>query len=73
MGGRPPSTSAAFRGFDDQIIFDVHPRGMSTREIVGHLRDLYGITVSLHLISAAADAIARGGRCLHARRRQPVR
>jgi hypothetical protein len=31
-------------------------RGMSTREIVGHLRDLYGIEVSPDLISAVTDA-----------------
>lgn len=32
-------------------------RGMSTREIVGHLRDLYGIDVSPDLISAVTDAV----------------
>jgi putative transposase len=31
-----------FPGFDDKII-SMYARGMSTREIVGHLRDLYGI------------------------------
>ena len=30
-----------FPGFDDKII-SMYARGMSTREIVGHLRDLYG-------------------------------
>jgi putative transposase len=30
---------------------------MSTREIVGHLRDLYGIDVSPDLISAVTDAV----------------
>jgi transposase-like protein len=30
---------------------------MSTREIVGHLRDLYGIEVSPDLISAVTDAV----------------
>jgi len=30
---------------------------MSTREIVGHLRDLYGIEVSPALISAVTDAV----------------
>jgi putative transposase len=34
-----------FPGFDDKII-SMYARGMSTREIVGHLRDLYGIEVS---------------------------
>jgi transposase-like protein len=35
----------------------MYARGMSTREIVGHLRDLYGIDVSPDLISAVADAV----------------
>ena len=30
---------------------------MSTREIVGHLRELYGIEVSPDLISAVTDAV----------------
>ena len=34
-----------FPGFDDKII-SMYARGMSTREIVGHLRELYGIEVS---------------------------
>jgi putative transposase len=32
-------------------------RGMSTREIVGHRRELYGIEVSPDPISAATDAV----------------
>jgi putative transposase len=45
-----------FPGFDDNII-SMYARGMSTREIVGHLRDLYGIDVSADLISAVTDAV----------------
>jgi putative transposase len=45
-----------FPGFDDKII-SMYARGMSTREIVGHLRDLYGIEVSPALISAVTDAV----------------
>src|ERR671938_138156 len=33
-----------FPGFEDKII-SMYARSMSTREIVGHLRDLYGIEV----------------------------
>ncbi len=44
-----------FPGFDDKII-SMYARGMSTREIVGHLRELYGIDVSPDLISAVTDA-----------------
>jgi putative transposase len=35
----------------------MYARGMSTREIEGHLRDLYGIDVSPDLISAITDAV----------------
>ena len=45
-----------FPGFDDKII-SMYARGMSTREIVGHLRDLYGVEVSPDLISAVTDAV----------------
>ena len=45
-----------FPGFDDKII-SMYARGMSTREIVGHLRDLYGIEVSPDLISAVTEAV----------------
>src|ERR671938_2187974 len=45
-----------FPGFDDKII-SMYARGMSTREIVGHVRELYGIEVSPDLISAVTDAV----------------
>jgi putative transposase len=45
-----------FPGFDDKII-SMYARGMSNREIVGHLRDLYGVEVSPDLISAVTDAV----------------
>jgi len=45
-----------FPGFDDKII-SMYARGMSTREIVSHLRDLYGVDVSPDLISAVTDAV----------------
>src|SRR5207245_10512612 len=43
-------------GFDATIV-SMCARGMSTREIVGHLRELYGIDVSPDLISAVTDAV----------------
>jgi putative transposase len=45
-----------FPGFDDKII-SMYARGMSTREITGHLHDLYGIDVSPDLISTVTDAV----------------
>lgn len=45
-----------FPGFDEKIV-SMYARGMSTREIQGHLRELYGIDVSPDLISAVTDAV----------------
>jgi putative transposase len=45
-----------FPGFDDKII-SMYARGMSTREIAGHLHELYGIEVSADLISTVTDAV----------------
>ena len=45
-----------FPGFDDKII-SMYARGMSTRESVGHVREIYGVDVSPDLISAVTDAI----------------
>jgi putative transposase len=43
-------------GFDDKIV-SMYARGMTVREIRGHLADLYGIEVSPDLVSAVTDAI----------------
>ena len=51
-----PKHERRFSGFDEKIL-SMYARGMSTREIVGHLRDLYGIDVSPDLISAVTDAV----------------
>src|SRR3712207_54688 len=45
-----------FPGFDDKVV-SMYARGMSTREIQGHLRELYGIEVSPDLVSAVTDAV----------------
>ena len=45
-----------FPGFDEKIV-SMYARGMSVREIAGHLRDLYGVEVSPDLISAVTDAV----------------
>ena len=46
-----------WQGFDDQII-SLYARGMSVREIQGHLKELYHTDVSPSLISAVTDAVA---------------
>lgn len=45
-----------FPGFDEKIV-SMYARGMSVREIQGHLRELYGIEVSPDLVSAVTDAV----------------
>ena len=45
-----------FPGLDEKIV-SRYARGMSTREIAGHLCDLYGLDVSPDLISTVTDAV----------------
>src|SRR6201994_3613556 len=45
-----------FDGFDDKIL-SLYARGMTVREIQGHLRELYGTEVSPDLISRVTDAV----------------
>jgi putative transposase len=45
-----------FPDFDDKII-SMYARGMTVREIRGHLEELYGIDVSPELISTITDAV----------------
>jgi putative transposase len=45
-----------FPGFDDRIV-SMYARGMSVREIQGHLRELYGIDASPDLVGAVTDAV----------------
>ena len=45
-----------FPGFDEKIV-SMYARGMSVREIQGHLRELYGLDASPDLVSAVTDAV----------------
>ena len=45
-----------FPGFDEKII-SMYARGMTVREIRGHLEELYGIDASPDLISTITDAV----------------
>ena len=45
-----------FEGFDDKIL-SRYARGMTTREIQGHLQEMYGVEVSPTLISDVTDAV----------------
>jgi putative transposase len=45
-----------FDGFDEKIL-SMYARGMSTREIQGHLEEMYGVEVSPALVSQVTDAV----------------
>jgi putative transposase len=45
-----------FDGFDDKIL-SMYARGMTTREIQGHLQEMYGVEVSPTLISEVTDGV----------------
>jgi putative transposase len=52
-----PKGETRFTGFDDKII-SMYARGMTTRDIQGHLQEIYGIDVSPALISQVTDAVS---------------
>ena len=45
-----------FTGFDDKIL-SMYARGMTVRDIQGHLEEIYGLEVSPTLISNVTDAV----------------
>ena len=60
-----------FTGFDDKII-SMYARGMSTREIETHLRELYGVEVSPTLVSEVTDAVTEELRRWQSRPLEPI-
>jgi putative transposase len=51
-----PKGQRRLPGFDEKVI-SMYARGMTTREIQGHLHELYGVEVSSTLISNITDAV----------------
>ena len=51
-----PKGERRLDGFDDRIV-SLYARGMTVREIRGHLEELYGVEVSPDLISRVTDAV----------------
>src|SRR5215813_9754486 len=58
-------------GFDDKII-SMYARGMTTRDIQGHLEEIYGVEVSPTLISNVTDAVLEEVRIWQGRPLEPV-
>lgn len=52
-----PKGQTRFAEFDDKII-SLYSRGLTTREIQGHLEEIYGVEVSPTLISTVTEAVA---------------
>ncbi|MBW8858934.1 MAG: IS256 family transposase [Caulobacter sp.] len=51
-----PKGARRLDGFDDRIV-SLYARGMTVREIQGHLQEMYGVEVSPDLISRVTDAV----------------
>lgn len=51
-----PKRQRRLAGFDDKVV-SLYARGLSTRDIQGHLEELYGTEVSPTLISTITDAV----------------
>jgi len=51
-----PKGQTRFQGFDDKIL-SLYARGMTTREIQGHLEEMYQVEVSPTLISNVTEAV----------------
>lgn len=60
-----------FPDFDDKII-SMYARGLSNREIVGYLKEIYGLDVSPDLISVVTDAVLEEIAAWQARPLEPV-
>ena len=60
-----------FPGFDEKIV-SLYARGLSTREIAGHVLELYGVEVSPDLVSAVTDAVLDEIATWQARPLEPV-
>jgi putative transposase len=52
-----PKHQTRFTGFDDKII-SLYARGMTTREIESHLKEIYGVDVSPALVSQVTEAVS---------------
>ena len=51
-----PKRRRRLPGFDDKVLA-LYARGLTTREIQGHLKEIYGVDVSPSLVSAVTDSV----------------
>lgn len=61
-----PKHQTRWTGFDDKIL-SLYARGMTVREIQGHLEEMYGTEVSPTLISSVTDAVIEDAKAWQSR------
>jgi putative transposase len=66
-----PKGARRLDGFDDRIV-SLYARGMTVREIQGHLQEMYGVEVSPDLISRVTDAVLEEVRAWQTRPLDPL-
>lgn len=66
-----PKGERRFEGFDEKII-SMYGRGMTVREIQGHLLDIYGVEVSPELISTVTNEVIDEVKSWQARPLDPI-
>jgi putative transposase len=66
-----PKQRRRLAGFDDKVLA-LYARGMTTRDIQDHLKDLYGVEVSPQLISGVTDAVIEEVEAWQARPLDPL-
>jgi len=66
-----PKHQTRFTGFDDKII-SMYARGMTTREIEGHLKEIYGVDVSPTLVSQVTEAVSEEVKRWQSRALEPI-
>jgi putative transposase len=66
-----PKGTTRFAGFDEKIL-SLYARGMTTREIQGHLEEMYQVEVSPTLISNVTEAVIEEVKAWQERLLEPV-
>jgi putative transposase len=66
-----PKHQTRFTGFDEKII-SLYARGMTTREIEGHLKEIYGVEVSPALVSQVTESVNEEVKRWQSRALEPI-
>ena len=66
-----PKHQTRFTGFDDKII-SMYARGMTTREIESHLKEIYGVDISPALVSQVTEAVSEEVKRWQSRALEPI-